>query len=160
MKLKKGDIFNIKISSTNFAMGQIINLSKDGLTIIVFEGLYPSSIIPNFTELVNENILLFANTFDAKFYHKHWEIIGNYILNLNDIKLPVYKLGTDEDLRYEDFFMKPISDKTLFLNCKEKIGYRNFVAPVRIENAIKAYYKLIDWNDDYEKLLYENLITI
>lgn len=35
-----------------------------------------------------------------------------------------------------------------------KLNYQEIIAPVRYENALKAYYGLEDWREDYDELLY------
>ena len=121
------------------------------MTIIVFEGLYKSR--PSVDELLKDNILLFGNTFDAKFYHKHWIVITNEQSNLKKIKLPYYKIGTNP-VYIEDFFEKRIRE----IKSKEEelLYYRQYVAPVRFELALKAYYKKLEWKDIYNELLYLN----
>jgi hypothetical protein len=159
-KLKEGDIFRMQISEASSAIGQIVSTAQKGsLTIIVFEGLYEANVMPSPAEVTKDDILFFANTFDAKFYHKHWIVMGNYTANLGSIKLPIYKLGTEDALRYEDFFMKPIANESLpSISERNKVDYRNYIAPVRVENAVKGFYKLLDWSEDYDKLLYKNLV--
>src|SRR5690606_21506254 len=120
--------------------------------------LYDSDTLPDPAEVVKEEILFLANTFDAKFYHKHWIIYDNYTSNLNGIIYPIYKLGTEESgFQYEDFFGNLLVADAVPLNIsKSNVRYRKFVAPVRVENAVKAFYKISEWTDDYEELLYKN----
>lgn len=160
MKLKEGDLFKMQISESSYAIGQILSIpKKDSLTVIVFEGLYNTTSSPNPDEITQEQILFLANTFDAKFYHKHWVIFANYPNNLHNIGLPIYKLGTENSPQYEDFFQNQLPSNTINSIEKDKIGYRNYVAPIRVENAVKAFYKIEEWKTDYDKLLYKNLIV-
>jgi hypothetical protein len=96
--------------------------------------------------------LIFGNTFDAKFYHKHWVVIGNDKTNLSNINLPYYKIGESPSY-IEDFKGLKIRKCNSIEN--EKLVYRKYIAPVRLENAIKAYHKIIEWNDElFNPLLY------
>jgi hypothetical protein len=154
MKLKEGDIFEFSINDNSKSYGQIISTQKkDALTVLVFEGLYRSR--PQISELLEDKILFFGNTFDAKFFHKHWVVIENVKSNIEKIQLPYFKLGTDP-IYIEDFFgkkirkLKPHEEKFFF--------YRSYVAPVRFESALKAYYKVLEWNESYDELLYSNLL--
>ncbi|GAA4462075.1 hypothetical protein GCM10023093_07940 [Nemorincola caseinilytica] len=158
MKLKEGDLFTLRVSDSNYAIGQIrCILNKESLTVVIFKGLQgiTSPIDPK--EIIKNDVLFFANTFDAKFYHKHWIVFANIQTNLEGIRLPVYKLGTDDMPQYEDFFQNPLPSTAIKSFEKDKISYRNYVAPVRVEKAVKAYYNLEEWNTDYDKLLYKNL---
>jgi hypothetical protein len=154
MKLQSGDIFEFSINDRSTCYGQIIStFKKDTIAIIVFEGLYKSR--PDIEELLEDNILLFGNTFDAKFYHKNWIVIANEKSNLNNIKLPYYKIGTDP-VYIEDFFENRIRKANA--NEEENIYYRSYVAPIRFETALKAYYKIVEWNDAFDDLLYSNIL--
>lgn len=154
MKLKEGDIFEFSISENSKCYGQIVNFyKKDAFSIVIFEGSYRSR--PEIEELLKDNILLFGNTFDAKFYHKHWIVIDNVKSNLDKIKLPYYKIGT-EPVYIQDFF----DNKIRKANSEEEqiLFYKSYNAPVGFELAMKAYYKIIEWNDAYDEMLYSNVI--
>lgn len=154
MKLQVGDIFEFTFNENRLCYGQIVNiLKKNTITITIFEGLYKSR--PDTTELMQDNILFFGNTFDAKFYHKHWIIIDNNKSNLNQIKLPYYKIDTNP-IYIEDFYENKIR-KAIGLE-EDILEYRSYIAPVAFELAIKAYYKKSEWNDAYNKLLYVNIL--
>lgn len=155
MKLNIGDIFEFSINENTKSYGQIVStFKKDTISIIIFEGLYKSR--PKIQELLEDNILLFGNTFDAKLYHKHWVVIENEKSNLEGIKLPYYKIGT-EPVYIEDFFQNRIRKASSIED--NKLYYRSYVAPIRFESALKAYYKVLVWDDSYEELLYSNLIN-
>lgn len=154
MKLHKGDIFEFTINNGRFCYGQIINvLEKKAITIIIFEGIYKSR--PVVEELFSNAILFFGNTFDAKLYHKDWIIFDNYMENINSIVLPFYKVGIDP-VYIEDFFKKTIRQAKSFE--ADVLYFRSYVAPVRFESAVKAYYKLIEWDDVFDELLYSNIL--
>lgn len=154
MKLKVGDIFEFSINEKSKSYGQIVSLfKKDALTIIVFEGQYRSR--PDIEELLNDNILLFGNTFDAKFYHKHWIVIGNETSNLTSIKFPYYKIGS-EPVYIEDFLENKLRKASA--NEQNILNYRSYIAPVRFETALKAYYKIVEWREDFDELMYSNVI--
>lgn len=156
MKLREGDIFEFAFSENRLCYGQIVSTFKKGVqTIIIFEGLYKSR--PDINEILEDKILLFGNTFDAKFYHKQWVIIANEKSNLKDIKLPYYKLGTDP-VYIIDFFENEL--RKAKESEENSLEYKSYVAPVAFELAIKAYYKKIDWDESYNKLLYSDILKI
>lgn len=153
MNLKVGDIFEFSINEKSKSYGQIVSLfKKDALTIIVFEGQYRSR--PDIEELLNDNILLFGNTFDAKFYHKHWIVIGNETSNLTSIKFPYYKIGS-EPVYIEDFLENKLRKASA--NEQNILNYRSYIAPVRFETALKAYYKIVEWREEFDELMYSNV---
>nr|WP_315193871.1 Imm26 family immunity protein [uncultured Flavobacterium sp.] len=154
MKLKEGDVFEFSISENSKCYGQIVNFyKKDAFSIVIFEGSYRYR--PDTEELLKDNILLFGNTFDAKFYHKHWIVIDNITSNLKDIKFPYYKIGTDP-VYVQDFFDNKL--RKAKANEKDVLDYKTYNAPVGFELAMKAYYKIIEWSESYDEMLYSNVI--
>ncbi|ALM50534.1 hypothetical protein AMR72_17575 [Flavobacterium psychrophilum] len=154
MEYKKGDIFEFSINQSTKSYGQIIDTAKKStITIIVFEGLYSSR--PEIKELLNDNILFFGNTFDGKLFNKHWIVFDNFIDNIKNVKLPYYKIGL-EDLYVEDFFENKL--RKINKNEEDVLLYKSYIAPVRFELALKAYYKILTWDNDYDKLLYSNVL--
>lgn len=154
VKLNEGDIFEFSINENSTAYGQVVSIpNKESLTIIIFESLYRTR--PLLDEIIEDEIFLLGNTFDAKFYHKHWMVIGNVTSNLNDIKLPYYKVGTDPVL-VESFQGEALRKATK--EEAENLLYRPYVAPVRYELALKARYKILDWKEQYDELLYSKAV--
>lgn len=160
MKLKEGDIFVFPFNDKVFAVGQIIRIpNKQSLTVIIFKEIFDKIPDSNFETLIsNSTPILFGNTFDAKFYHKHWSVIANYKDNLTKYQLPFYKIGVDPSY-LEDFNGKKIRKCTPLE--EEKLIYRNYIAPILLENALLAYHGLREWNDElYNPLLYSyNIIS-
>lgn len=154
MKLKEGDLFEIRIAENVFVYGQIVSIfKKKAISIVCFTGTYDRR--PAVEEIINKEVLLFGNTFDAKLYHGDWVIFSNEKSNLTSIKMPYYKIGTDL-IYVEDFFENKI--RRASKDEINKLRYRNYVAPIRFESALKAYYKYIDWVDIYDELLYSNML--
>ena len=153
MKLIVGDIFSIKIKDIGFGLGQIIRIpNKESFSVVIFEKIYNTLDDLDLNKEVACKPLLFGNTFDAKFYHKHWRVIDNIKTDLNDIQLPYYKIGSFIYF-VENFDEKKI--KKASSTEKEILMYRKYVAPVRLEKALMAYHNHIEWNDDlYSALLY------
>lgn len=154
MKLKTGDIFTIPIDDSRISIGQIINKpNKDSLIIVVYDVILDKNVIPTLKDLCNNDILLLGHTLDAKLYHKHWVIIGNYSDNINKIYLPYYKLGTPpKDIYIVNF--KGESLRRATASEFNALNYQSIVAPIRYENAVKAHFNLLDWDDVYNNLLY------
>lgn len=72
--------------------------------------------------------------------------------------MPYFKLGTHPDYNLTDYkgkFIRKIN-KELF----DKLDYLTVVAPIRYENALKAYHQIEEWRDDYDNLLYSNILDL
>jgi len=154
MKIQVGDIFEFQVNENSKSYGQIVDVpNKDSLVIIIFEGQYRYR--PDLVELLKDNVLFFGISLDAKFYHKHWIIIGNNTSNISDIKFPYYKIGVDT-VYIENFEGNRLRKASIAEELA--LQYRTVIAPVRFELALKAYYKQIEWKDKYNHMLYSEMV--
>lgn len=158
MKLRVGDIFNVKLDDNTLGYGQIVALpSKNTLIIAMFDIRSDQSIEIPLDSICNATIIFLGYSLDAKLYHKHWVIIGNNTSNLESIFLPVNRLGTPpNDIYLTNFKGDIIREATP--DEFEKLRYKTVVAPIRFENALKAFFGIIEWNDDFNDLLYKHVI--
>ena len=157
MKLKVGDIFTITISNDEIGFGQIVAFPNVfTLLIIVFDKKQKIDAEYDFNEILSSRILFLGYTLDAKLYHKHWKVIGNN--PVTNVEFPYHRLGTPpHEIYITDFKGKRIRPCTI--EEFDKLDYETVIAPVRYENALKAFYGLKDWIDeDYNKLLYEKTL--
>ena len=152
MKLKTGDIFNIEIHNLIFCFGQIIYIPDNNhFMIVIFQESY--SEIPEFKTICSGVPLFMGYTLDAKLYNKHWNIIGNHEVMIDFEKLPYHKLndfnGEIIIVDYKEDYIRKSEEVDVDLN------YKKVVAPVRYENAIKAYHNIGDWNVIYDTLKWD-----
>jgi hypothetical protein len=100
---------------------------------------------------VNTAKLLFAAlSLDAKIYHGHWPIVGNVKKNLKRIPQPVFKIDQGGRMYLESrdsSIYRPASNSQA-----ERLRYRTIVAPIRLENALKALCGVGEWHPDYDEL--------
>ena len=160
LKLKEGDVFNIPLNGEEIGFGQIIAIpDKSSLVIVLFDKKQGIDKEIDFDKICGSRVIMLGNTFDAKLYHKDWQVIGNYTGNINNIAMPVYRLGTPPgDLYLTDY--KGNRLRKITLKEFEELTYQIFIAPVRYENALRAYFGLQEWkSEDYDKLLYTRMKT-
>ena len=155
MKLKIGDVFEIAIDENRDGFGQIVALPNEStLLISIFERVKLKTDTLSLDEICNSRILFLGFTLDAKLYHKHWRLIGNYNQNIGAVKIPYYRLGTPPDeiyiINYKEEVIRACSIEEF-----DKLKYITVIAPVRYEKALKAFYKVGEWSEDYDKLTYE-----
>ncbi len=159
-QLKLGDIFTIPINDKEVGFGQIVVFprTKDVFIMRVFNGKNDKKEKVDIETICNSSTLFLGYSTDAKLYHKDWNIIGNSTVGLDKIVLPYHKLGTPpKDIyitNYKGERLQEIDELTF-----QNLSYETNFAPVRYENALKAYYKLQEWKtNEYDKLLYENAL--
>lgn len=158
LKLIEGDCF--PISKEEVGIGQIIKMPNKYSFIM---GVYDCKLNVNEVALIDNIIktpLIFMGySNDAKLYHNDWKVIGNSTSNFPNILLPYYRLGVPPNdiylVNYMGLKLLPI-DESVF----NKLSYQTEIAPIRYENALKAYYGLQEWiDDDYNKIFYSNVLV-
>ncbi len=160
-KLNEGDVFTIPLGNGEFGFGQAIseyNKLAGSFMIGIFS--LKKSQVSNISleEICSSELLFLGFTFDARLYHKDWALIGNYSKNIKNILLPYYRLGLPPNdmylVNHKGERLREI-DENIF----NKLMYKTEIAPIRYENALKAYYKLQEWKgEDYDKMLYTSTL--
>lgn len=159
MQLKIGDIFTVALNDLEVGFGQIIAFpTRSSLIICLFSVKLPSNKLYDLTLVSNADVILLGYTLDAKLYHKDWVVIGNREPSKR-ILLPYHKVGLPPgDMFIADFKGKKIRKCTL--EEFNSLHHQTTIAPIRYENALKAFFQLMEWKpDDYDKLLYKNSVA-
>ncbi|MDP3443097.1 MAG: Imm26 family immunity protein, partial [Ignavibacteria bacterium] len=103
LKLNLGDVISIPLSGDLFGFGQIVGTydkKSGGFLVAIFDSKSTDLNGVKLSSICNSEIIFLGFTFDAKLYHKHWSIIGNYTENISAIKKPYNRLGTPPDEIY------------------------------------------------------------
>ncbi|TWI83949.1 immunity protein 26 of polymorphic toxin system [Lacibacter cauensis] len=157
IKLKEGDIFSIELDDKHVGFGQIL-IKKGTLFIIVFAESYDKNHIPELKEIIKPIPLLMGETMDALLYDgDDWKIVGSSIENLNQYPLPYYKVGLPTEIIY---VVNHLGERLRPATSEEikTLNYQASYAPIRFENALKAYHKLIPWDKSYDAILYKEVL--
>lgn len=158
IKLKIGDVFTMPISEEKAGFGQVVKIpvSSGVFIMAVFKKIYFIQNSPSLDEIIDDEVLFLGYTMDALLYHKYWHVIGNISSNLDKIKLPYYKLGTPPDMQIVNYKGDRIrkAKKDEF----DKLEYETSFAPIEYVLALKAYYKLEEWENGFDGLLYEKTL--
>jgi hypothetical protein len=160
-KLNVGDVFTIPLNENEVGFGQCVTPHKKtsgGFVIAVYSFRKDKNQTVDISKIVNTEPIFLGYTFDAKLYHKDWEIIGNYIENISSLKLPYNRLGTPPD----EIYLIDVNSNRIAEISEEifnELTYKTEIAPIRYENALKAYFGLQEWKaEDYDKLLYKHVL--
>lgn len=162
-KLNVGDVFTIPLNENEVGFGQSVTEHKKtsgGFVIAVFPFKRMKDETINIKDIVNTEPLFLGYTFDALLCDlPKWKIIGNYPDNIEDIKLPFNKLGTPPD----DIYLIDITNSRIAEISEEvykKLTHKTEIAPIRYENALKAYFKFKEWKEeDYDQLFYKHTLN-
>ncbi len=144
-----GDIFQIPIDESRFGVGQIAGAWKGELYVIIYDGLFSEKYFDS-ESVIGAKPLFAALSMDAKIYHGDWPIIGNVTKNLEHIPQPVFKIdqGGQVFLESRDRSVSRLASSSE----AGRLRLRTVVAPVRLENALKAHSGLGEWNPRYDEL--------
>lgn len=152
--VKVGDVFQIPIDETRIGYGQVVlQPEKHVLFICVFATTTRLGAMFDLEEVVRSEILLAGNTFDAKFNHGHWTIVGNITSNLPRVVLPNYKHGMGERTIVETLDRSRQRHATK--EELELLPFRTYTAPVGFELALKAIAGVGPWQPAYDELKYD-----
>ena len=156
VKITVGDVFQIPIDSARVGYGQVVlRPEKNVLFICVFAATTRPDEAPDIHQIVQSDVLLAGNTFDAKFNHGHWRIVGNTTENLANIALPTYKSGMGNEAIVETL------DRTRHRRAtpeeERSLPFRTYTSPAGFEQALKAIGGVGEWLGVYDELKYDEL---
>jgi hypothetical protein len=151
-KAHVGDVFLIPIDESRSGIGQIAGDWKGELYVIVYDVVCVGAEVDP-SRVTAERPLFAALSLDAKIHNGDWRIIGNVSENLNSIPQPVFKVNQGANVYLESrdrVVSRPASDSEA-----ANLRLRTVVAPVRLENALKAHNGLGEWNPRYDELRFD-----
>ncbi len=146
-----GDVFLIPLDATSSVGGQVIAIRENAeLYIAVFgRRLRPDESDPE-TAVAAPPVLL-TLSFDAKLFNGEWPVIGNLIGDTNRYPDLAFKIDHAGEMSVES------RDKSVRRSATEEelkvLKNRSVASPMIIEDAIKAYFKIGEWNESYDKRL-------
>ena len=147
-KLKVGDVFLVPLDGERCGIGQLAGDWKGELYVVIYDKLVSRDASP--ADVNGAGLQFAALTLDAKFYCGDWPVIGNREDNLAVLPQPWFKIGVGSEMHIEARDRSVTRPAT----STEEAGlrHRTVVAPVRIENALKALHGLGEWNPRFDDL--------
>lgn len=147
-KLKVGDVFLVPLDGERYGLGQLAGDWKGELYVVIYDKLVGRDAAP--ADTVGADLTFAALTLDAKFHHGDWPVIGNRQDNLPDLPQPWFKVGVGRETHIEARD-RSVTRRATTTEAAE-LRNRTVVAPVRIENALKALHGLAEWNPRFDDL--------
>ena len=156
-KPKVGDVFLVPLDEKSAAGGQVISIREgEEFYLAVFDQRLDLNETDPMAAISGTPVLL-ALSFDAKFWHGDWPIIGNRADLTAQYPQPSYKIkhGGIMSLESRDKNVRrPASSEEI-----QVLRYRSVASPAIIEDAIRAHFGIGEWNEDNDELLAEYAIT-
>jgi hypothetical protein len=153
IKPSVGDVFQIPVSRDTVGYGQVLaSIKPNPLYIGVFEPLFPSHAMPELKEILESPLLLLATSLDAKIWHGLWPIVGHTPPVLDNVPFPAFITSIGQ--RNEYFLTSYDGKRRRPATAAEVAHYdrRTTVAPMRLENALKAHHGLMPWEPHFDRL--------
>jgi len=150
VRAKAGDVFQIAIDAERVSFGQVVENKAGVLRVITFNKTFQSTNVPDVGAIVQNDIVLLTDTMDAKIYNGDWKVIGNVPVEVN-LPKPKFKFGTDP------LYITEYGGKSKRIATQEeadKLDFQFSVAPIRVQNAMQAYFGLKEWDVDFDKLTF------
>ena len=147
-KLNVGDVFLVPLDDQRCGIGQLAGDWKGELYVVIYDKLVSRAALPE--DVIGAGLQFAALTLDAKFHHGDWPVVGNRKDFLSDLPQPWFKVDVGGETHIE------ARDRSVIRRATSteaaQLRHRTVVAPVRIENALKALNGLGEWNPRFEDL--------
>jgi hypothetical protein len=149
IKTKIGDVFLIPLAENRFGIGQVSASWEGELYIVIFETVYTSTQV-NADEILGKRPILAALSLDALIWNGQWPIIGSITSNLSDLPHPTYKVNEGHIVFVES--RDRLTSRPATSEEERILKFRTVVAPIRLENALKAYHGIGEWQPRFDEL--------
>lgn len=143
-----GDVFLIPLDETRFGIGQLAGDYKGELYIVVYDQVVTAE--ASVAALDHAMLEFAALTLDAKLYHGDWRIIGNRMDVIPSLPQPWFKVGCNGQIYVESrdrSYFRPANSSEA-----DMLQFRTVVAPIRLENALKAVHGIGPWQAHFDDL--------
>ncbi len=152
--LDLGDVFTIPLDDERVGYGQIVDRwGKSGghFYFAVFDGVHPADAEPDLDAVLAEPLALLGLSMDALLLHGHWRVVGHREVDTAAVPWPAYKEGVSPRV-FDVVDYTGQRRRRATPEEAEALPFRAVVAPIVIEDALKALHGLKNWNPAYDKL--------
>jgi hypothetical protein len=153
---KVGDLFSVPLNSEFWGVGIVSGRWKSELYLILFKEKFDSIDKLRNVDIESLTPLFSSSSLDAKIWHGHWPVVRVGVDTSRFVQ-PIYKIEEPIGFVAESFdrTIRRAIDPTL----AEHFALRKGVAPVRLENALKAFHGLVPWDSVFDELKYDLAVT-
>lgn len=149
---KVGDLFAVPLSPTAWGAGVVARKWKSELYLVFFKEQFNDLDKIRIVEIGALTPCLASSSLDAKIWHGHWPVVREGI-DTSILVQPIYKVEEPGGMIAESFDRKYRC--AIDADTAELLTYRKVVAPVRLENALKACHGIGQWDSIFDELSYD-----
>jgi hypothetical protein len=155
MNAALGDLFLIPLNAQFAGAGVVAGKWNAELYLVIFEEQFEISSTPAEIDTNRLTPLFASSSLDAKIWHGHWRVISRGLDTKRFIQ-PTYRIEEPSGWVIESFDRKV--RRSVKASEAEIFPYRKTVAPIRLENALKAHFGLTPWEPIFDDLKYMNIL--
>jgi hypothetical protein len=145
-----GDVFLIPLTEQSWAYGQLVSAWNGELYVAIF-GDKTERDEANSKAILGIKPVFLVLTLDAKLWHGHWPIIGNVQTNLSSFPQPAFKVRQKGIVYIESRDRARTRQATAHES--QILRFRTVTSPAAIEQVVRAYFGIGDWNPHFENYL-------
>ncbi|WP_312165789.1 hypothetical protein [Phenylobacterium sp.] len=155
-RLKVGDVIQIPVAEYRVSYAQLL-IARDVLFVLVGSKLWMAADgVPKNTSDLDP--IFWAWTLDAKIYHGHWAVVGNWPVQMDECDLPIYKVGYEGRVFLESFSGQKLREASS--EEVERVPYRTTISPIAIERCIKRLHGLSQDDVPLDECLIANTVVL
>ena len=154
--LNAGDVFSIPIDDSRVGVGQVVAAytevgMRDAYYLAIFDSIAPDPASIDVVQALQARVIFLALSFDAKLHAGHWSLVGNRPV-AEDMPLPAWREVFTTEGRVDVVDYSGRRRRLAQDSEAELLQDITFVAPARLEKALRAKLGLEPWQERYTEL--------
>jgi hypothetical protein len=153
-KIAVGAVFQLPLDRSRVGYGQIVDSFGSSGGHFYFTAFAAAHRVGGEAELdavIRDAPLLLCLSLDALLVNGHWPVVGHRDVDEDRLEWPVCKLATAPGqfvvIDRTGSALRAATDREA-----QTLAFQTVVAPIRIENALKAHHGLREWLPEYDRL--------
>lgn len=152
IQISQGDVFVMPLGEGVMGLGQVVDVLDAELYLVAYGEVWHDDSPPEAKEVIRLTPVFATLSLDAKLWNGDWTIIGNIVENLSAIQRPLFKIRQGGSVLVESH--DGSKSRAAIGPEEEMLRYRKTVAPIRLQKAVQAHNRMIEWNDLFEEMKY------
>jgi len=158
-KLEVGDVFSVPIDDSRVGVGQVVAAyGKSAEYFAIFDAVAPDPASIDIDQALRARVIFLALSNDAKLYARHWIVVGNRPV-AEDMPLPAWREVFSIEGRVDVVDYSGTRRRSAHESEAELLADRKFVAPMLLEDALRAKHGLEPWREYYSDMAPNEMTT-
>lgn len=150
--LEVGNVFQVPVDGARFGLGQVVAMyGANAYFFALFEPVFDHGDEVDVDRVLRGPLAFLPLSLDAKFHAGHWRVVGSRPV-AKVVPLPAFKETVGDPGRVDVVDFSGKRRRPARGQEADFLPHRKIVAPVRLENALRARHGLEPWRDEYAAL--------